>query len=248
MSDDSKLTHCLLMYHDVLRIWLATCISAFQMAFDDHFAGFENILSHAETILNASPQDAEHKPLFATDMGVVPPLFFVVIKCRHPLLRRRALALLESMPQLEGVYRILPTIDVLRKFIEVEEEGIGSTLSTKEKQSALPKPAEEVIGSPPSTELILPEEVNRIHHVEVLLNSTTKSITNASIRMLRVSYNANGQRHMREDIFALNSVPNTTQTRPSATRALPTCPPTKNLLSQLSVNVIARSRDMYKYL
>jgi hypothetical protein len=227
ISSDSMLTHYLLMYHSVLKVWIATCTSTFQTAFDDHFASFEDILVRAETVIRTSRHDTEQRSPFAAEMGVVSPLFFVTTKCRHPVLRRRALALLESMPQLEGIYKILPTIKVLRKIIEVEEEAMGSRPLTRNATSS---PAEGAIGSTSSTATptALPEEANRIHHVEVLLNATTKTMTNASIRVLRVVCNANDQRQMREDVVALE--PASMQSRTSATRAIPICPTTAPLL------------------
>ena len=186
-SNYSALTHYLLRYHSVLKIWIATCTSPFQTAFDAHFASFEDILIHAEKMIHMSSNDREWQSPFVGEMGVVPPLFFVAIKCRHPLLRGRALALLEDIPYLEGIWRVLPTVQILRKFIEVEEQ-------------ALPMTASSAIHG---LSYLLPEEANRIHHVEVLPNISSKSMSNASIRVLRVEWDQNGQRQVRQDVIAL---------------------------------------------
>jgi hypothetical protein len=183
----SALTHYLLMYHSVLKVWIATCTSPFQIAFDAHFASFEDILFRAETLIQMSSHDTEWQSPFTGEMGVVPPLFFVAVKCRHPLLRRRALTMLENLRYLEGIWKVLPTIQILRKFIEVEEEAMsGNTLSATHDHAYL-----------------LPDEANRIHHVEVLPSLSSKTMSNASIRVLRVEWDQNGQRRVRQDVIAL---------------------------------------------
>ena len=186
-SDYSALTQYLLMYHSVLKVWIATCTSPFQTAFDAHFASFEDILFRAETLIQMSLHDTEWQSPFAGEMGVVPPLFFVAIKCRHPLLRRRALALLGDLPYWEGIWKVLPTIQILRKFIEVEEEAVPRTARSSTHDHAC----------------LLPQEANRIHHVEVLPKVSSRSMSNASIRVLRVEWDLNSQRRVRQDVIAL---------------------------------------------
>lgn len=226
VSNYSTLTHYLLMYHSVLKVWVATCTSPFQTAFDAHFASFEDILVHAESVTRTNQYEKKSRSPFAAEMGVAPPLFFVVTKCRHPILRRKALALLEMTPQLEGIWKVLPTVQVLRKFVQLEEEAMmNCDLSAKKIDVDLRADIHAAAHATAHTHTHacqLPEEANRIHLLEVIPNVVTKSMSNASIRVLRVVWDANGQRQMREDVVALE--PHPIETRSTATRALAPCP------------------------
>jgi hypothetical protein len=60
---------------------------------------------------------------FAFDLGIVPPLYMVMVKCRDPKLRREALRLLEENPRREGVWDSVATTALGRWVISLEEEG-----------------------------------------------------------------------------------------------------------------------------
>lgn len=60
---------------------------------------------------------------FALDLGVVPPLYLVMVKCRDPKLRREAMRLLEENPRREGVWDSVTTTALGRWVISLEEEG-----------------------------------------------------------------------------------------------------------------------------
>jgi hypothetical protein len=72
------------------------------------------------------PQPEEKKePLihFAFDIGIVPPLYLVIIKCRDRKLRRQALKLMEENPRREGVWDSVATVALSRWVIQLEEDG-----------------------------------------------------------------------------------------------------------------------------
>jgi Fungal specific transcription factor domain len=181
MNCDGTLTNAyLLMYHSVLKVWVATCTSPFQTAFDAYFTIFEEILVHAEAILSTKQNDLEANSPFAVEMGLIPPLFFVATKCREPSLRRRALSLLERSPLPRGLWRVLPTIQVVRKVIDLEEEDIY-TIDRR-----------------------VPDEANRIHHLEIVTHThTSAKPIKAAIRVMRVDWDTQGQRQMRDETVTL---------------------------------------------
>lgn len=198
----------LLMYHCVLKVWVATCISPFQTAFDAYFAVFEEILIHAEAILSANA--VEVIPPFTAEMGVVPPLYFVAIKCRHPDLRRKALSLLE-ITKPKGIWRLFPAIAIVRKVIELEEVDMmtyeGDRISDKTD----------------SHHWRLPEEANRIHHLAIASYDSARSLGQAALRVMRVDWDVKGQRQMRDDVVALESE-NPVKLRRTSTRPLTRLP------------------------
>ncbi len=68
---------------------------------------------------------------FAFDIGVVPPLYLVMVKCRDPKLRREALSLLEQNPKREGVWDSVACVALGRWVISLEEEGARSLLKAR---------------------------------------------------------------------------------------------------------------------
>jgi hypothetical protein len=59
------------------------------------------------------------------DMGIMPPLFFLVLKCRDIHLQRKALALLKRAPEQEGLWRRAGVVAQSEWKIGFEERGRG---------------------------------------------------------------------------------------------------------------------------
>ena len=176
----------LLIYHSILKIWVATCTSPFQTAFDLYMSDFEDILSNAKIALDGEHNSHTAQPAPAgAELGIIPPLFFVAIKCRHPELRRRALSMLEEQPQ-HGLWGALSTVEAVRKAIELEEDGLDKG----------------PMGPQKVCRLRLPEEAKRVHNFDVLV-STASSPRPDSIRVWRVIRDANGRRCLRAKTVAL---------------------------------------------
>ena len=69
------------------------------------------------------------KPSFSADLGIVPPLFVVVTKCREPRIRRNAIGLLRSTARREGMYDS-ELVAIIGEWIMGIEEGGMSGQST----------------------------------------------------------------------------------------------------------------------
>ncbi|KIX02491.1 uncharacterized protein Z518_08432 [Rhinocladiella mackenziei CBS 650.93] len=145
----------LLMYWGVSYIWLATCTSRFQTAFDEHIERFAEIIFHAQKALYYSAESATGQPVLSFEIGVMPPLYFSATKCRDPLLRRKALHLMRQAPAGESLWASVAPTSVIEKVISIEE-GHDFTYRSE---------------SPSSLESVsrnLPPEKQRIHHVAVI--------------------------------------------------------------------------------
>ena len=97
----------------------------FEKAWDDYYLEFKAMLGHAAEVLKLS-QDSGNGTwaVFSLDTGIILPLYIVATKCRHPVLRRRAIALLKSARRQEGVLNSLLTGRVAERLVELEEEGL----------------------------------------------------------------------------------------------------------------------------
>jgi hypothetical protein len=122
----------------VAKVWLFSSISAEESIFDDQNEAFSAIVNLAatmnsntssgtgkprDTLVSGTPTDRPHS--FTFEMGVIPPLYFVAIKCRVPSIRRTALSLLETtMPRREGIWIASLYVAVAKRIVQIEEEGI----------------------------------------------------------------------------------------------------------------------------
>lgn len=124
----------------VARIWLPSAESAEQSVFDRQTDAFWTIIGLAQTMdeggggksLNSSTKmsikGSTQPSTFAFEMGIIPPLYFVAMKCRVPSIRRSAISLLEiTMPRREGIWVADLYIAVARRVIEIEEQDLELT-------------------------------------------------------------------------------------------------------------------------
>ncbi|KAK2047281.1 hypothetical protein LZ31DRAFT_564021 [Colletotrichum somersetense] len=58
-------------------------------------------------------------------VGILPVLYIIGAKCRHPLVRREALGILRRQPMREAVRDSIVAAKVVERIIEVEEGGLG---------------------------------------------------------------------------------------------------------------------------
>ncbi|KAK3072814.1 hypothetical protein LTR53_006133 [Teratosphaeriaceae sp. CCFEE 6253] len=131
----------------ILVIWLSSCCELSDCAVDAYLAEFEAAVSLGEAIqrnAGTREQRREYQPTFLFDMEVVSPLYFVGIKCRHPRIRRRAIALLRQTVRREGLWDSNMAAAIAERIATIEEVNL-STLDGSE----------------------LPAERDRVHNTEI---------------------------------------------------------------------------------
>ncbi|KAL2443712.1 hypothetical protein ABEF95_010942 [Exophiala dermatitidis] len=160
----------LLVYCGVCYIWLSTCTSPLQTAFDDHMDRFATILKHAEKVLEYSVDSAtgRPRPIFTSAPGLVPHLYFCATKCRDPWLRRQALGLLQRVPAGDGLWASVANPKVIEKITSIEE---GERYYENNSQPKDPGP------------LPLPPEENRIHHVAVVKKDVSETAPRLALQL-----------------------------------------------------------------
>jgi hypothetical protein len=95
---------------------------------------FEQVLTLAEHLIHNSQN---MRPIIFFDMGVMAPLYYVILKCRNLALRRKALSLLEMSPYQEGMWHRPDVIQYAEWKVGIEERGRGQLTETE----ALPEEA-----------------------------------------------------------------------------------------------------------
>jgi len=137
---------CLLhIYHRPVTIALETLFSQSQMVYDGYDGCFEQILTLAEQLI----RNSQHmQRIIFFDMGVMAPLFYVVLKCRNLALRRKALALLALAPCREGMWYRQDVIAYANWKIGIEERGRAGLPETE------PLPEEARVWNERMTEVV----------------------------------------------------------------------------------------------
>ncbi|KAJ5756377.1 hypothetical protein N7533_005920 [Penicillium manginii] len=132
----------LLMYHAALFIFVSECLARHEKVYDNHLAGFTTIVEQASLALASTTGPNGAQPPFTFEMGVGMPLFLTVMKCRDPILRRRALDLLRQAPPMQGFFKCTPVAHLSENFMNLEESyGIAIRELTGDHSVAVPEEA-----------------------------------------------------------------------------------------------------------
>ncbi|KAI9732549.1 MAG: hypothetical protein M1834_003884 [Cirrosporium novae-zelandiae] len=121
---DLRASTLLRIYHLTMSIILASGFSAaIEAVFDTFTSSFQTIVSLAASLAAQGSQD-NRIPSFSLDMGIIPPLYYTIIKCRHPRIRRQALAILKSSPHREGMWDSAMACKVAEQVVAIEESNL----------------------------------------------------------------------------------------------------------------------------
>ena len=81
-----------------------------------------------DEIVNLAAEVVRHEagvPYFCLDLGIIGPVFEFVSRCRDPIIRRKAIAVLKSTSRQEGVWNSFLTAKVAERLVGIEERGLG---------------------------------------------------------------------------------------------------------------------------
>jgi hypothetical protein len=111
------------LYYLIIYVWVSTCVDKSETIFDSYMAESTSIIDLSESLL-ARGTAAKALPHFTFEMGLIPPLYFTAINCRHPTLRRKAVSLLRQGSWRENLWNAEPMAKVAERVIELEETGL----------------------------------------------------------------------------------------------------------------------------
>jgi len=112
----------LLIQQSVAYIKTFTCLYAEESIFDKFDDEFNEILSHAEFLLNDDQGRNPSRLPLSLDMAIIEALFGTAIKCRSHPIRHRAASLLRRVNWREGVWDASVMAKIADRFIDSEEE------------------------------------------------------------------------------------------------------------------------------
>ncbi|KAF1813381.1 hypothetical protein P152DRAFT_316985 [Eremomyces bilateralis CBS 781.70] len=135
--------------HLSIRYWLEGCAAPTESIWDDYKSVYEEILGLVEDVVQSTRMVPEHRVRsFHFEMGYIPPLQFVLWRCRYPQIRRKALRILRDLPRQECLFDSKQIAVLYAQVISLEEESLGIPL-----------------GETPSDDQ-LPPESSRIHRID----------------------------------------------------------------------------------
>jgi hypothetical protein len=179
----------LLVYWNVCHIWLSTCTTPSQTAFDDHMESFTAIIDHA---VRAIALEGEGHPLsfdFSHEMEVMSPLYFTATRCRHPILRRKALSLMRQTSGSQMFWASMPDQRVIERVIAIEE-GEDELI-----KADVPHQHEVIVTLPP--------ESRRLHHIAVIIQGNGQ-FQNLCVQLSKFKHNPDGSRTMVQENIRLD--------------------------------------------
>jgi hypothetical protein len=136
-KEDNRFEKSLRLQHTASFIWLARCTELEESGFDAYLPEFASIVKWSRALIAPSPETHEsclhtklaaltvtNVPRFSLNMGYIPPLYLVAIKCRDPITRREAISILEETNGREGLWDARLHAKVARRWMEVEESSV----------------------------------------------------------------------------------------------------------------------------
>ncbi|KAF7552533.1 hypothetical protein G7Z17_g4253 [Cylindrodendrum hubeiense] len=115
------------LYHTLLRLLIAGRRFGQEMRWDNYLGYFERSIFFVESLLVATATPQPRSPL-SLEPGLIIPLFLTASKCRHPVLRSRAVRLLRNLKRQEGMWFSDGTAAVVTKMMSIE----GQTVDTND--------------------------------------------------------------------------------------------------------------------
>lgn len=119
------------LQHGLAWIVLGSIGPGRELEYDKYLAHFQKYLTLANQVV--SGQDRQSQLTFTPELAVVPILFLIGTKCRHPTVRREVLRILRQQPIQEALWRSDVTARVVERVIEIEESGQGNTIHSMEQ-------------------------------------------------------------------------------------------------------------------
>ncbi|EXL42554.1 hypothetical protein FOCG_15012 [Fusarium oxysporum f. sp. radicis-lycopersici 26381] len=121
------------IHHTMTHVMAGTCLEPNdELSYDLFNAGFFSIVTLAEHLLQAAESmmaadllsgACSERFSFSADMGIILPLYYTILKCRCPKIRRCALKLLITVSHQEGIWNGPLAATIACRVIEIEESG-----------------------------------------------------------------------------------------------------------------------------
>ncbi|XXH04607.1 hypothetical protein Hte_011024 [Hypoxylon texense] len=108
-----------------------------EMEYDKYLPQFQQCVTLAGDVAAAHERySGSLQPTFTPEVGIVPVLYIIGVKCRHPVVRRQVLSILRRQSIREAIWDSISAARVVERVIGIEEggseEGGGMTRSMEQ--------------------------------------------------------------------------------------------------------------------
>lgn len=123
-SETCPLISLLRLQHTIAWTLLSSYGPGKEMDYDNFLPQFQHCVALANDIAAVHERySGSLGPTFTPDVGIVPVLYIIGAKCRHPVVRREVLSILRKRPIREAVWDSTCVARVIERVIEIEEGG-----------------------------------------------------------------------------------------------------------------------------
>ncbi|PWY83901.1 sugar transporter [Aspergillus sclerotioniger CBS 115572] len=125
-SESDLLVSLLRLQHTIAWILLNDYGPGREMEYDNLLPLFQQCVALAGEVSAAHQRySGSSKPTFTPEIGLIPILYIIGVKCRHPTVRREVLSILRWQVIREGAWDSITTARVVQRVIEIEEAAAG---------------------------------------------------------------------------------------------------------------------------
>ncbi|KAL4792270.1 hypothetical protein BDV19DRAFT_256271 [Aspergillus venezuelensis] len=140
-------SYLLRIYYHTARLWVLNVLERTEDGYDRYTSDFEAVVSYAEEVLRLNTLQAQQDPtsaLFTLEGEIIAPLYYASCRCRHPVIRRRALNILFAYSKREGMWDAQLYARVAKLVIDVEESSCSIPPEKESDIGTLARVYEEV--------------------------------------------------------------------------------------------------------
>ncbi|KAJ5681631.1 uncharacterized protein N7477_001571 [Penicillium maclennaniae] len=135
----NSLVSLLRLHHTIALTLLRSSGPGREMDYDNFLTQFQQCVALAGEVGTAHQRySGSSRSTFTPEIGFIPVLYLVGIKCRHPIVRREVLSILRRQTIREAAWDSISTARVVERVIEIEEGAAGKeqTIQRMEQISA----------------------------------------------------------------------------------------------------------------
>lgn len=120
-----KAASLLQIHAQAVQIVLDSLIMTEECSFDKYLPQYREMMFLAKAYYKTSSRSTQQHTVFSVDFGVLPAIYTVIKHCRHPAIRREAIALLRASPRREGIWQSSLVAEIGEWMMGLEEEGMS---------------------------------------------------------------------------------------------------------------------------
>ncbi|GLI77341.1 hypothetical protein PoHVEF18_005630 [Penicillium ochrochloron] len=125
-SETNPLVSLLRLQHTIAWTLLSGYGPGREMDYDNFLPQFQQCVALAGEVAAAHQRySGSSRSTFTPEIGFIPALYIIGVKCRHPNVRREVLSILRRQPIREATWDSISTAKIVERVIEIEEGTAG---------------------------------------------------------------------------------------------------------------------------